>query len=103
MTTAAADLIKEQLEERALEYLDLKEQLKNLKEELQAVSERVELEQQRIEEGETNIYTARRREIESDILYTKSGIVEASIQIDILRRHLWTLTGEHIHFRLSFE
>ena len=103
MTTTAAELIREQLEEKALTYLDLKDQLRNLKQDLQAVSERAELLQQRLEEEVTNSYVIRRREIERDIYYTKSGIVEVSIEIEVLRRHLRSLTGEQIRFRPSFE
>ena len=103
MTTVQAEVIRDQLEEKALEYLDLKEQLKNLNGEMQEVSERAEIEQHRIEEGETNRYIIRRTEIERDIYDTKDGIFEVAIQIEVLRRHLKILTGEHIHFRPSFE
>ena len=103
MTTAPAVEIRNQLEEKALEYLDLKDQLNTLREELQVVRERAERLQQRLAEGETNDYNVRCREIEYEIFYTKSAIIEASIAIETLRRQLRILTGEHIHFRPSFE
>ena len=103
MTTAPAQEVRNQLEERALEYLDLKEQLKSLNNELQEVSERTETLQQRLGEGETNIYVHRCRELECEIYYTKSGIVSAAIEIDVLRTRLRVLTGKYIHFWPSFE
>ena len=103
MTTATAEDIRNQLEEKALEYLDLKEQLKTLREELQVVSERAENLQRRLGESETNDYIVRSREIEYEIFYIKSAIVNAALEIDLLRTQLRILTGEHIHFRPSFE
>ena len=73
---------------------ELQQKLNNIEQHLETIRERAERLQPSLKEGETNVYTARGRELECDKFHTELAIKNLSDQITRYKQRLYELIVE---------